>query len=391
MIHILTISHCGTLYGAGRSLLALVESTRASDVQWTVVLPGGDHELARALARLGVPVIEGSVTRWYSRARSPRRTVSHMRAWTSDAVRLSRIVQPLGVDIVHTNASSTPVGYLLARLLKVPHIWHLREVPHLHYAQAPDLGGHLTRCAFRSSYTVSVSKFVHDEMVGGPISVRHSVIYDGVALASQMDAWYPSTDGDQGSHEARSFVVMGVFGEAKRHDEAITALSRIHQRHPNWSLQMYGDASNRYGEQCRALVREYGLQEHVAMRGYVADPFAALRRADVFLMCSRAEGMGRVTAEAMAVGCPVIGYNSGGTRELVEDGATGLLYSDGPKGLAECMESILADRTRFAQMRQRSWHRARCMFTFEAYASAFIDVLGSACRQRADAGQLPNA
>lgn len=60
-------------------------------------------------------------------------------------------------------------------------------------------------------------------------------------------------------------------------------------------------------------------------------------------MCFRYEAMGRVTAEAMAAALPVIGYNSGGTPELIENEVTGLLYEGGYKELAQCMARF-ADR-----------------------------------------------
>ena len=54
------------------------------------------------------------------------------------------------------------------------------------------------------------------------------------------------------------------------------------------------------------------------------------------LVCSKAEAFGRVTAEAMAAGCPVVGRASGGTLELMEQ-KTGLLFSGGFEQLAQCM------------------------------------------------------
>ena len=43
-------------------------------------------------------------------------------------------------------------------------------------------------------------------------------------------------------------------------------------------------------------------------------------------MASECEGLGRVTAEAMFYGCPVVAHASGGTLDLVKDGITGYLF-----------------------------------------------------------------
>ena len=39
------------------------------------------------------------------------------------------------------------------------------------------------------------------------------------------------------------------------------------------------------------------------------------------------EGLGRVTAEAMFYGCPVVAHATGGTLDLVKDGETGCLFN----------------------------------------------------------------
>ena len=51
--------------------------------------------------------------------------------------------------------------------------------------------------------------------------------------------------------------------------------------------------------------------------------------ADIYLMTSKSEAWGRVTAEAMAAGCLVIGADSGATPELLINDVTGVLYLSG--------------------------------------------------------------
>lgn len=51
-------------------------------------------------------------------------------------------------------------------------------------------------------------------------------------------------------------------------------------------------------------------------------------------MCSKYEVMARVTAEEMVAPEPVIGYDNGGTAEIIENRITVLLYEGGNKNLA---------------------------------------------------------
>jgi glycosyltransferase involved in cell wall biosynthesis len=85
-----------------------------------------------------------------------------------------------------------------------------------------------------------------------------------------------------------------------------------------------------------ALAKAEGVQENVFLTGFLRDPISVMEAADVILVCSRIEGFGRVTVEAMRLEKPVIAAASGGTLELVRDGFNGLLYEPGnPEQLAD--------------------------------------------------------
>jgi len=65
--------------------------------------------------------------------------------------------------------------------------------------------------------------------------------------------------------------------------------------------------------------------------------------ADAVLVCSRNEAWGRVAAEAMISEKPVIGYNSGGTKEIITNNFNGLLYND-VKELTTCMKTVIQNQ-----------------------------------------------
>jgi glycosyltransferase involved in cell wall biosynthesis len=78
--------------------------------------------------------------------------------------------------------------------------------------------------------------------------------------------------------------------------------------------------------------------------GYLDDPTPYYCHADVALMCSSDEAFGRVTVEAMKLGLPVIGIDSGGTNEIIVDGRTGyLIPPNDPSALAGKLRRFWAD------------------------------------------------
>jgi glycosyltransferase involved in cell wall biosynthesis len=81
------------------------------------------------------------------------------------------------------------------------------------------------------------------------------------------------------------------------------------------------------------------------LRGWTAreDVLRALARATALVFPSLwPEPLSRVLLEAQALGTPVAAMDTGGTREIVQDGRSGLLVS-GPEGLAEAVGRLAGD------------------------------------------------
>jgi glycosyltransferase involved in cell wall biosynthesis len=82
----------------------------------------------------------------------------------------------------------------------------------------------------------------------------------------------------------------------------------------------------------------------------------ALDEAWALVLPSRSEGLGRVVIEAFCRGRPVIGTSVGGIRDLVVDGANGLLVPAGDTAaLADALVRLLSDR----ELAERLGHGAR--------------------------------
>src|SRR5262249_16342561 len=106
-----------------------------------------------------------------------------------------------------------------------------------------------------------------------------------------------------------------------------------------------------------------------------------LRRADVFVLCSRwergkfGEGFPLALAESGALGRPVVSTCSTGCDEIIRDGETGRLVPlENPAALARAILDLLNDRERAQQLAanlhnlvcerftwQHAWHRYRVL------------------------------
>lgn len=94
----------------------------------------------------------------------------------------------------------------------------------------------------------------------------------------------------------------------------------------------------------RGLADGLGVGERVVFAGEVAQAAAVAAAADVVVSASRSEGMPLALVEAMAAGRPVVATRVRGSRDLVDDGRTGLLVPpDDPAALAAAVQRLRAD------------------------------------------------
>ncbi|MFP4143866.1 MAG: glycosyltransferase family 4 protein [Phycisphaeraceae bacterium] len=82
---------------------------------------------------------------------------------------------------------------------------------------------------------------------------------------------------------------------------------------------------------------------------------AAYSAADVFVMPSLQEAFGQTTLEAMACAVPVVGFDNGGTPDLVRPGQTGLLAPTGDgRAMAAAIAELLGDEARRRSLGQQA-------------------------------------
>ena len=92
-------------------------------------------------------------------------------------------------------------------------------------------------------------------------------------------------------------------------------------------------------EQVRSLGSP--LAERVSMPGFLTNPLPLLRRASLFALSSRYEGLANVVAEALACGTPVVSTDCPhGPAEILDRGRYGTLV---PVGDAEALGRAMLD------------------------------------------------
>ena len=147
----------------------------------------------------------------------------------------------------------------------------------------------------------------------------------------------------------------GFANRAKGGDVLLDALPALLARCPGTTVTLAGP-----GEP-PATARELACAAAIRWAGYLDAPAkdAALRRAHVFVMPSRSEGLPVALLEAMAYGCSIVATRAGGIPEVVTDGETAVLVEPGDAGaLARALIETAHDVERRARLGAAARERA---------------------------------
>lgn len=245
----------------------------------------------------------------------------YIRKWRDDRKCVRFIKKALNgrkVDIVHSNTSPNDIGVSLAKSLRCKHIWHVREYVdyHFHYRIYRGIP-RLRKLINRADARIAISSAIKHHW-----RMREDntwIIND--AVRKKADAcYYPNKD---------SYVLFSSYNltEEKGARVAIEAFAKSGVAQDSFRLVLMGNCKDEYKASLIQTATEQGVLSYVDFVPCQTDVKPWFAHATAYLMASRYEGLGRVTAEAMFFGCPVVAHASGGTLDLVKDGETGYLFN----------------------------------------------------------------
>lgn len=165
----------------------------------------------------------------------------------------------------------------------------------------------------------------------------------------------PAVQGETPFLPDRPVVInVGRLSREKGCDLLIRAFAKLTDRYSEWKLLILGDGPQR--SDLERLVSELELGERVSLPGRVKNPYDYYRKADLFVLPSRYEGLPNALCEAMACGMAVVAANcSPGVTEVVQDGVNGLLAQVEDIGsLATAMDNLMSDEERRARLGEQA-------------------------------------
>ena len=120
-------------------------------------------------------------------------------------------------------------------------------------------------------------------------------------------------------------IFVGRFDNQKNIGALIQIWTLVQKRHPNWTLDVYGNGHLKPYYEKIVLGQKLNIVIHPA----VPDIMERYKESSILLMTSLYEPFGLVLVEAMSCGLPVVAFNCPyGPADIIHDGSDGFLVDE---------------------------------------------------------------
>ena len=298
---------------------------------------------------------------------------------------LARLIQDLGIDIVHAR-SRAPAwsAYWATRGTGTPFI----TTYHGTYSEDLPFKRSYNAVMARGRPVIAVSDFIRNRIVqnhgvprdrivviprGADINVFSEDAVGNERAVTLADQWGLLDD-------PRPVIMLPArLTRLKGAEDLIDAADRLRAMRGNDFLILLvgGTGDSGFEDALRKKIARLGLGNCVHLAGGCTDMAAALKLASVVVSAStEPEAFGRAIVEAQAMGRPVIATDHGGARETVAHGTTGWLYPPGDiaRLTIELNKALNLDPSERAHMGMAARARVHARYTVAAMQRATLDV-----------------
>lgn len=164
-------------------------------------------------------------------------------------------------------------------------------------------------------------------------------------------------------------LAAGRLADEKGFPTLVKAFARVRRLRPA-RLVILGEGRER--KQLQDLARALDVDVDVDLSGWVANPYAYMARASVFVLSSIREGLSNVLIEALASGCPVVSTDCPyGPTEILDGGKYGRLVPVGDEtSLARAIRAALDVGTDRERLKARA-----SAFSVKEAVEQYLDLL----------------
>ena len=165
------------------------------------------------------------------------------------------------------------------------------------------------------------------------------------------------------NYTSKKAIFVGRFDYQKRVQDALRIWEKVRERHPDWTLEIYGD-----GDMLQEVSSLASTVGGVAIHQPTSHIFQAYQDCSFLIITSLFEPFGLVIPEAMSCGLPVVAFDCPyGPAEIITDEVDGFLVNDGDEtAFADRLSRLMGDK----KLRERMGRTA--VLTAQRYSSECV-------------------
>lgn len=378
---ILVVAHHKNLVGgANKSLLMVLNRLKNFyNVECDVILPG-EGTMSQALKNININCIISEYKNPFSVCKGDvkdvfRKIAVHLKYFKEInlAKKLAEKLSNNHYDLVYTNTRFPIIGATIAKILNIPHVCHIRE-----FGSDDTYQGlwNYKKIYKSSDKIILISEALFNKMAEYTPKDKLVMIHNGISGGIGIETHQLF------ENNRFNMILTARIIVDKGHKDAVLAVKKmLEDGYDNIHLYFAGSsikADDSYERYLKKIIEENKLDNYVTFLGEVSDMGKIRKDMDIELMCAVCETFGRVTVEGMRNGLLVVGSNTGGTLEIIEDGVNGLLYKQGdPNSLAEVLENIYKNNNLGKKIANNGYNMSQTNFTEEKNVEQIYNVMST--------------
>ena len=263
--------------------------------------------------------------------------------------KLRQIVKREKISIIYSNTIVIDYGFILSKMTKFPHIWHIREFGKEDHGIVLRGGEKaLYRKLNESKGIIYISKAIKEKYSPHiKKGILQEVIYNDIS----KDFINRKTNFNIDPDNSLKATIIGAIQEGKGQLVAIKAVEKANKSGAKIELHICGKKTGSYYNEVNNYVKDHKLSDQIYFDGFKTKMNKYRSDMDIGIVASKSEAFGRVTVEGMLSNLAMIGADSAATSELITDNVTGLLYKNGDiDELAEKLVYLYKDRKKLKEL-----------------------------------------
>jgi len=229
-------------------------------------------------------------------------------------------------DLIYTNTSDIYIGAFLSKLIKVKHIWHIREFGVEDQNMSHFFGerGFYKLLNLTSSKVIVISNALKSKLNSFSVPENKiEMIYNDVTSRAEVDNKIFNEQNEL------SLLIVGSIIDGKGHKFVIDCIAYMKSINLKVKLGIVGRDSGDYAVYLKRYMKQIGCEDRGDFLGYSSDVGNIRKDYDIAVVASKSEAFGRVTVEAMQSKMTVVASDCGANPELIENGKNGFLFEYG--------------------------------------------------------------